>query len=76
MHGILSRKSSVAVSLSPELRQSVIDAYSRVGVGIAISTEAVHNSCSELSEKTTEEILEIRRRERSVSSETLAFSFA
>jgi hypothetical protein len=76
MLGILSSKSCVAVPVSPELRQLVIDAYRQHGVSVRVSSEAVRASCSGLSSKTTEEILEIRRHERAVSSETLAVSFA
>ena len=76
MHGIFSIKSSTAVSVSPELRQLVIDAYSQHGVGVFLPSEVVRESCSDLSSKTTEEILEIRRQERSVSPQTLALSFA
>lgn len=76
MHGTLSIKSSNAVSVSPELRQLVIDACSQHGVGVQVPSDVVQKACSDLSSRTTVEILEIRRLERSVRPDTLALSFA
>jgi len=76
MHGTLSTQSSNAVSVSPELRQLVIDAYTQHGVGVQVPSDVVQKACSNLSSRTTVEILEIRRLERSVHPDTLALSFA
>lgn len=59
-----------------ELRQLVSSAYAKKGTAVHIPQEALKNTCSDLPSKTTDEILAIRRRERAVSSQTLAFSFA
>jgi hypothetical protein len=76
MLGTFSSKSSSAVSVSPELQQLVVDAFSKHGTSVVVPSEAVRKSCADLSSQTTEEILEIRRQERSVSPQTLALSFA
>ncbi len=62
--------------VSEELRKVVSEAYKHQGAGVKIPAEIVKNSCAELSYRTTDEILAIRRRERAVSPQTLSFSFA
>ena len=76
MKGIFSAESGVSVSVSAELRQLVVDAYNRRGVGVIVSQDVVRESCSDLSTKTTEQILEIRRHERAVSPLTLSLNLA
>lgn len=76
MNVIFSIKGHEAVVVSQELRDLVSDAYAHQGKGVAIPAEIVKESCADLSSKTTDEILAIRRRERTVSSQTLSFSFA
>ena len=73
---IVSLQVPEVVVVSDELRRLVLDAYAKRGVGVKLPAEAVKRSCAELSSQTTEEILKIRRHERTVSSQTLAFSFA
>lgn len=73
---IYSLKGHEAVAVSKELRDLVSSAYAQQGKVVPIPAEIVKKSCAELSSKTTDEILAIRRRERAVSSQTLSFSFA
>lgn len=65
-----------AVAVSQELRDLASDAYKQQGTVVEIPAAYVKQSCLELSTKTTDEIVAIRKRERAVSSETLSFSFA
>jgi hypothetical protein len=65
-----------AVVVSEELRELVSRAYAHQGKMVEVPAEIVKQSIAELSSKTTDEILAIRRRERAVSSQTLSFSFA
>ncbi len=65
-----------AMAVSKELRELVSSAYAQQGKVVAVPAEIVEKSCADLSSKTTDEILAIRRRERAVSSQTLSFSFA
>ncbi len=76
MNVIFSIKGHEAGAVSKELRDLVSNAYAQQGKGVAIPAEIVKDSCADLSLKTTDEILAIRRRERTVSSETLSYSFA
>lgn len=72
----LSIQEFEAVAASKELRDLVSSAYAQQGKVVVIPAEIVKNSCADLSTKTASEIQSIRRRERTVSSQTLSFSFA
>ena len=65
-----------AVAVSEELRELLRKAYEMHGKTVEIPAKAVGNSCSDLSSRTTDEILEIRRQERTISSQTLGLRFA
>lgn len=74
------------VVLSPEVLEEVLPhadlqelisaAYLHPGVAVSIPEEVVQGSYADVSAKALMEILEIRKHERSVSTQTLAFSFA
>lgn len=70
------RAEELAVPAREELLSRVESAFHQRGVKVDVPLEAVKCSSGSLSSDTTEEILRIRRAERSISSETLAFSFA
>lgn len=77
MNGVFSLQGyETTVNVSAELRRLINQAYELHGQGVDIPVTAVGNACADLSSKTTEEILEIRRQERSISSQTLALRFA
>lgn len=76
MSVILSLQGHGAVTVSKELLALVSSAYARQGQVVEVPADVVRESCAELSSKATEEILAIRRHERAVSAQTLAFSFA
>lgn len=61
---------------SEAMRRIVSSAYAQKGKSVQIPSDVVKDSCGDLSAKTADEILAIRRQERAVSSKTLAFSFS
>ena len=63
-------------TVSEAMRRVVSSAYAQKGTSVQIPIEVVRDSFGELSAKTADEILAIRRQERAVSSKTLAFSFS
>ena len=62
--------------VSDAMRLVVSSAYAQKGTSVQIPSDVVRDSCRDLSAKTADQILAIRRQERTVSSKTLAFSFA
>lgn len=62
--------------MSEAMRLVVESAYTQKGKSVQIPSDVVRDSCGDLSAKTSDEILAIRRHERAVSSKTLAFCFA
>ena len=73
---IIFSKGYEASAVSDELFQLISDAYVKQGTAVEIPSAALQGSCFDLSSETSEEINTIRRRERTVSTETLSFSFA
>lgn len=63
-------------AMSEAMRLIVESAYSQKGKSVQIPSDVVRDSCGDLSAKTSDEILAIRRHERAVSSKALAFCFA
>ena len=61
---------------SEAMRRVVSAAYAKKGESVQIPSDVVKDSCGDLSAQTADEILAIRRHERSISSKTLAFSFS
>jgi len=76
MSVIFSLQEHEAIAVSAELSELVSNAYRHQGTVVQIPAEVVKKSYSDLSSKTTDEINAIRRRERTVSTQTLSFSFA
>ena len=73
---ILSIQGYEAAAVSEELRELVSNAYTHQGTVIAIPEEILRESCFDALSTTSDEINAIRRRERTVSTQTLSFSFA
>lgn len=65
-----------ASTVSEELLEVVSNAYAHQGTVVEIPSTVIENSRFDLSSETTDEIMAIRRRERTVSTQTLSFSFA
>ncbi len=63
-------------AVSDAMRRVVSTAYAQKGKSVLIPSDVVRDSCGGLSAHTADEILAIRRQERTVSSKTLAFSFS
>lgn len=63
-------------TVTEAVRVAVSSAYAKKGTSVPVSSDVGADSSGDLSAKTTEEILAIRRYERAVSSKTLAFSFS
>lgn len=76
MTNIFSPRGDKSVAVSNELTQLVTQAFEKHGRTVEIPAAVAKNACGDLSSKTTEEILEIRKRERTVSSQTLGLRFA
>jgi hypothetical protein len=64
------------VAVSDELMQLVTRAFEVHGQSVEIPAAVVRDACGDLSSKTTDQILEIRKRERAVSNQTLGLRFA
>lgn len=65
-----------SVAVSEELTRLVARAFELHGRSVQIPPEVLKSSCEDLASRTTEDILEIRRRERTVSPQTLGLRFA
>lgn len=76
MSQVVSLETDVLATVPADLRALVESAFEHKGKQVQLPAESVKQSCEVLSLATTAEILKIRRAERSVSSGTLAFSFA
>jgi len=61
---------------SEAVRRVASSAYAQKGRSVRIPAEVLKDSKGDLSAKTTDEILAIRRHERAISPKTLAFSFS
>ncbi len=76
MRVIVSLQDSDLSAVSDAMRHVVTSAYEQKGTSVPIPPDVVRNTCVDLSAKTSDDILAIRRHERAVSSKTLAFSFS
>lgn len=76
MSTVLSIKVREVTSMSEELQELLANAYNQQGHLVEIPEAMVEGVHAGLSLEVADEILAIRRRERAVSAQTLAFSFA
>lgn len=76
MRIIVSLQDSDLTAVSEAMRLVVTTAYAQKGTSVPIPPDVVRDTCVDLSVKTSDDILAIRRHERAVSSKTLAFSFS
>jgi hypothetical protein len=76
MSGIFSFQDRDIVAASEAMRRVASSAYAQKGKSVQIPSDVVKDFCGDLSAKTADEILAIRRHERAISPKTLAFSFS